>query len=294
MIRADSILKYIDMDRVDAPEFLYTFQAVQEAMHRLWLKPPELAEEDRAWLSARGVTSGQLDLFRSFSQVGSRADRIVLGMEIHPALQRWIGDATPRGVALAASGANGTMTGCHLRFLSTVPKVKFGSSCPLVHISSNVYWTSTGNGLWLVEGIFDGLALDKLGIAYASPSSGTWSAEQLQVALSLIKTRKPAFVVCAHDRDRVGLKENLFLWSVLRTFHEDVRIFLYPAGVKDMSELVCKHHEDPRLLGFENPEKVADLYLAMPYERLVNFDTYLEHRNTAYSNDRYLWNEPKP
>jgi len=95
--------------------------------------------------------------------------------------------------------------------------------------------------------------------------------------------------VVAHDNDRVGLKENLFLWSVLRKW-APVDIFLYPPFAKDMSELICKHHQDPRNIGPADPITVAEHYLSRPYEQLVDFDVYLDHRNTAYSNDRYQWN----
>lgn len=287
-IRADSILKYIDLDKVEAPGFLYTFTEVEAAVARLWRKRPELEDDITGWLLGRGVTEAQLGRFRSFSQVGSRADRIALGIEIHPAIKRWIGDGPLRGVAYPSG------RGCHLRFLSTVPKVKFGASVPLLHVSSNISFTGpealAKYGLWIVEGIFDGLALDRLGIPYCAPSSGTWSAEQLSILVSTIRLNSPSAVILAHDRDRVGLKENLFLWSVLQE-EAITRIFLYPEGVKDMAELVCKHGLDPRDIGPSDPLAVAELYLATPYEPLVDFDRYLDHRNTAYSNDRYAWSK---
>jgi hypothetical protein len=288
VIRADSILKYLDLAKVDSLEFLYTFNDIQAAVYRLWSKPPQLEPEERQWLKARGVIERQLEHFRSFSQVESRQDRISLGIEVHPAIQEWVGQTTPKGVAYPATGAHGTIVGCHLRFLSTVPKIKFGASCPLVHLSTNIFTLGGGDGVWLVEGIFDGLALDRLELPYVSPSSGTWSSEQLSNLISFLRHVRPPRVYAAHDGDRVGLKENLFLWSVLQEEFK-VEVFLYPPSIKDMAELVCKHHKDPRDIGSSDAITVAEHYLAQPYEPVVDFDRYLDHRNSAYSNDRYQW-----
>jgi len=291
-----SVAKYIDLEKVDSPDFIYGYEDVIDAV--LSHTSNNLEPELRDWLIDRGVTEEQVRSFRSFSQVRSRRHRIYLGIEVHPALQKWVGCSRPKGIMMSAFGCDGALSGVHLRMLSTVPKIKFGASVPLLHVSSNVWCCprlythapdfEPGMDVWLVEGIFDGLALDRVGKHYFSPSSGTWSCEQLFILVSQLRRCKPGRVICAHDNDRVGLKENLFLWSVLRPEFQ-TEIFAYPKGVKDMSELVCKHRSDPTSGSLVNAEKVAEQYLAMPYKPVVQFDHYLDFRNSAYNNDRYAW-----
>lgn len=287
-VAASSILRYVDISKVLNEDFIYTYDDIQEAVSELWAKDPALDPAAKTWLLGRGVTEQQLHMFRSFDQIQDYRRRVCLGVQIHPALESWIGHSVPAGVAYPGVGKGGKMVGCHLRFLSTVPKVKFGASCPLVHISSNVFTADCRNGVWLVEGLFDGLALDRLGLAYAAPSSGAWSSEQLGALISFLREKKPPVVYLAHDRDRVGAKENLILFSLLSE-EFNVRLFLYPEGIKDMSELVCKHRLDPRRIEPVSVEHLVRFYLSLPYQSLVDFDIYLDHRNTAYSNDRYNW-----
>lgn len=295
-LNRQSVAQYIDLTKVEDYEFVYGYDDVIDAVLNNTSNDLELSIRD--WLIDRGVTQEQVRSFRSFSQVRRRKERIALGIEIHPAIQKWVGCSTPQGVMMTAFGIDGAISGVHLRMLSTVPKIKFGASIPLLHIASNVWRYQrlyfhaapfqAGDDVWLVEGIFDGLALDTLGLHYFSPSSGTWSCEQLFSLISQLRKCKPGRVICAHDNDRVGMKENLFLWSVLKPEFQ-TEIFVYPPNVKDMSELICKHRSNPSEFLLANAERYAEKFLSLPYKPVIDFDHYLDFRNSAYSNDRYAW-----
>lgn len=286
-IQADSILRYLDLDLVDSPEFIFDHARLVAAVEEVRAMPEALTQANRDWLLGRGVTPGQLSKFRDIRQLTTREARIVLGAEIHPALQRWVGTTTPEGVLWPWTLGHGT----YVRLLSTVPKLKFGASVPLLHVGTNLGQLpcpDKGYLVWLVEGLFDGLALDSTLQTFCTPSSGTWSELQLFTLVSLLRQHHVAGLVVAHDNDRVGHKENLFLWSVLRQWWP-VHFVCYPKGVKDMSELICRDGCHPRSLKFSNPEQAAEAYLALPSQGVVDFDIYLDHRQASYSNDRYQW-----
>lgn len=286
-IRADSILPYLDLDQVDCPDFLFDYSQLVDEVDSIRAQPSVLAPANRAWLLGRGVTHRQLEQFRDIGQIGSRQGRIVLGAEIHPALQRWVGCTTPEGVLWPWTVGHGAF----VRLLSTVPKLKFGASVPLLHVGTNLEWLTCpaeGHDVWLVEGLFDGLALDRSGHAFCTPSSGSWSELQLFVLVSIMRQHHVRRVIVAHDNDRVGLKENLFLWAVLRQ-RWPVEFVSYPSGVKDMAELVCRDGRHPSSLNFISPEQAAEAFLALPPKGLVDYDVYLDHRQASYSNDNYQW-----
>lgn len=288
-VRKASIVPYIDESKIDAPDFLYSHKVVTTAMQRLMAQPPALHDnvKDWEWLINRGVTEKQLKKFRHFQQVEVAVDRIALGITIHPALSAWINEY-PMGFVYPAYDFNGQVVGNHLRFLSTVPKIKFGSACPLLFVSHNIEPESDVKRLWLVEGIFDGLAIDKCGGFYMCPSSGNWSAEQLWTLMAWLRQHPWVEVALAHDSDRVGVKENLLLYSVLTRMGHQVKIYCYPSGAKDMAEVVNKLNI-PLETTWVDVETYAEIYLKMPYDRVIDFDHYLNHRNTAYSNSRYQW-----
>lgn len=287
-IRAESILKYIDVTKANAPDFLFDRAELTKLVKYARHQPAyQLDAQAADWLLGRGVTHEQLGQFRSISQFEAKRTRVVLGAEIHPALQEWVGQAKPEGVIWPWTLGYGTF----VRLLSTVPKLKFGASVPLLHIASNVDELpepTEGHRVWLVEGLFDGLALDRLRLPFCAPSSGTWSEVQLFVLISHLRRMAVKEIVAAHDNDRVGLLENLFLAAFLGQWWP-VRCFCYPPGVKDMAELVCREKQNPADLPLAEMADIMERFLQTEYKPLVDYDLYLDHRQTAYSNSNYAW-----
>lgn len=287
-VDAETIKPYINEKFIDDDQFLYSYKSVVVAMERVMATQERTGDpEDWAWLAHRGVTYEQMKEFRHFNSVETGHDRIALGITIHLALADWI-TGCPTGFIYPAYDFNGRLVGNHLRFLSTVPKIKFGSACPQLFVSHNIKPGSVVKRLWLVEGVFDGLAVDKCGEFYMSPSSGNWSAEQMWTLMAWMRRHPEVEVALAHDSDRVGVKENLLLFSVLSRMGYKTKIYCYPSGAKDIAEVVNKLNV-PLEPTWVDPEAYAEIYLKMPYKRIISFNHYLDHRNTAYSNSRYHW-----
>lgn len=287
-VRASSMLPLIDLDMVDDPAFVYGQSEIEETLTSIFSQPVNLSTWEQQWLLDRGVIRRQLEDFRSFSAVTDLRQRIVSGIEIHPALQRWIGFSTPTGVLYPARNPSGKILGCHGRLFNTVPKIKFSSACPLVYVSSNLHRKLGQKTLWFVEGVFDGLALDRYDQQFVAPSSGYWMAEQLITAVAWALECGIETIICAHDRDRVGTKENLVLGSSLGRWF-NIEFVSYPDDSKDMSEYVCKNGRDPQTLPRTDLKSTVSYYLSLPYQKVVDFDAYLDHRNTAYSTENYRW-----
>jgi hypothetical protein len=287
-----SISQYIDPSRCADSQYVYPPSEVSRVASGL---KPGLEKETLKWVLGRGVTEEQVERFglTDAASLAELEDRIKTGISIHPALQEWIGQEWPGGIVFPTADLNGRVLGTFCRLLSTVPKMKFSAGVPGAYLYTNAgrrYAPKQARGgvIWLVEGVFDGLAADRAGGLFISPSSGFWSFEQLFALDSYLSVISPDEVVCAFDNDRVGSKNNLLATVGLAEYN--CTIARYPDRIKDMSELVCKHGLGLDAIGRMNGEEALNHYRSFKYEPLVNYDIYLGNRQASYSNDNYRWN----
>ena len=294
-----SIYDEIDWDAPAEDYESYGPSEISSALAEYVSRPEASALRDgelRGWLNARGVGDDQIEKWNVLSvrAIDDERARIVMGAEIHPALRRWIGHATPSGAIFPTPDENGRPIGCFCRFLSTVPKVKFGASIPGMHVMTNVVKGEDVDAVFFVEGVFDALAVEGMGESgwrFATPSSGAWTPEQIAIALRRISlARRPPAIVMAHDMDRVGAKTNAVVGACFRALGYRVE-FAEWDGAKDLAELAYrdgrrKIAERLRIVKFSD---VIRRYNAAKYERVVDYSAYLDNRHASYSNSNYAW-----
>lgn len=292
-----SILKEVDFDKeAEATEFSnYTPKEIQDALNRYQhcsaIKNPEL----KSWLNGRGVTDEQIEKYQMLDMfaIDDRRARICLGVEIHPVLQRWIGHSHPLGIIIPTKNENGEFNGCHCRFLSTVPKVKFGAAIPTMHIQTNLKKGDYPEALVFVEGVFDGLAIESSSPEwnFISPSSGFWTPEQIFITYKRIKHLKgKTKLIMAHDMDRVGLKTSLIVGALFAVLGFDIEFAEWNSEFKDPAELIFKGHRDfKNSVVFISPQDMIKKYNSKPYQPVVEYSSYLDHRHASYNNLNYSW-----
>lgn len=283
--------EFIEEDKIDSPDYVYSYKDVELALEP-YIDLPMVDTDDRIWLNKRGVSNHQIRKFGlfSFSTVMTELDRIQLGIEIHPATRKWVEQKTPEGVVIPVKTLEGKAIGCFLRFLSTVPKIKFGSAVPGAYVFTNLMAESEPKNIYFVEGVFDGLAVDKCGHHFICPSSGFWTPEQIFIADSILDRFPDCNKYAAFDNDRIGAKGTAFTCMVLKDHHVVPRLFNDP-DCKDMSELVNKLGKNIsfRNLRYCDVKEAVDHYQSFSYERIVTYDHYLDGRQAAYSNENYNW-----
>ena len=254
----------------------------------------------KSWLNDRGVSDEQIirhkliDLthlwsYDTFMQNCS-------GATIHPALRNWIAkDKTsnwiPDGIMTPVFNLDNEIVGCHNRFLSTVPQIKFASSIPNFHLFTNLRKGMKVNKIIIVEGVFDALAIDFISndrIGWIAPSTGFWTEEQLIYLIYTLQHFPDTEVISCFDNDRVGLKSNILLTYTLNKIGINTKIMNFTEG-KDPAEAIHKYKLTLEDLKEKTLKDASVQYKSMPHEPFKKFEDYMDNRHTSYSTENYRW-----
>lgn len=255
----------------------------------------------KKWLNNRGVSDDQIIRHKlidlRYIADYDEHDRNATGATIHPALRGWITEAEapdwiPNGVMIPVRDLNGNIIGCHNRFLSTVPKIKFASSIPNFHLFTNLRNNTTFKRIFIVEGSFDALAIETADpeAGWIAPSTGYWTAEQLINLVHVLDTFRHSEIISCFDNDLVGLKSNLLLTHALGMIKFNVSIMTFPKPAKDPAEAIFKY--GMKIDDIEKREYKSALieYAQAPREPLKKFEDYMNNRHASYSIENYRWN----
>lgn len=266
---------------------------------------PEL----KSWLNDRGVIDEQIIKYKlsdlSRANELSEEFQIACGATIHPALRKWITgnevkNNIPSGVLTPVFNLDNEIVGCHNRLLSTVPKIKFCSSIPNMWLFTNLRrgMEIEPKEIYIVEGVFDGLAIDKLAdsenkndIAFIAPSTGYWEPEQFIMLMNMLLEFPNSKIIPMFDNDRVGMKTNLATYyAIYQKLGLDTELKRWPKYAKDPSEAICKHNLSFKDLETISWEDLKKEYKNHPYEKTKDYEEYLSNRHASYNNKNYEWN----
>lgn len=255
------------------------------------------------WLNNRGVTDQQITKWKliDLSKLANYPSdkKNIAGASIHPALRNWIPygktiDWIPQGIMIPVFNLDNQVIGCHNRFLSTVPMIKFASSIPNFHLFTNLRNDSKVEKIYIVEGAFDALAIDLVAddkTGWISPSSGYWCEEQLINLISMLQNFPKAQIITMFDNDRVGIKSNVLLYLTLNSITINTIIMNFPEYAKDASEAICKYKMSLDDLEYKDFKELKEQYMQLPYEEYRPFEDYMDSRHASYSIDNYDWKQ---
>lgn len=304
---------YLDEDIAKSDtSHIYGLQDSADAVWQLTERLPATSaihnDSLREWLNGRGVSDDQILKYELIDLKWARKllddkSKAACGASIHPALRRWVGEDmapgwVPDGVMTPVRNINGLIIGCHNRLLSTVPKMKFCSSIPNLLLFHNLNRLSserdTTQSIFIVEGVFDGLAMETLGCNFIAPSTGYWTPEQLLLLVSMLDNFPNATIIPFFDRDRVGIKSNLALHRMLTSlgFKTELAYFANLQSdvvIKDPAQAIHQYKLDRSYIMFSTRENMLEYYKSLPHEHYKQYDAYLSNRHASYSNDNYNW-----
>ena len=223
------------------------------------------------WLSGRGVDERAVRRYGlgSLHYVGRHASEReldVLGISLHPMLSLLMRDDLDAGGVLFPLYGTAGLMNLTVRRISDVGKLKYTQSCPELH----VWGVDDGSGpVWVCEGLFDMMALHRLGQSAVIASSAMWSVPQLMQLEQLADD----FCIFA-DNDKVGIRSAAVLQSFLIARNKRACIYV-SSHAKDPAEHVLEMG-----LGLDcvKPLVVTPGSLEQYPDQEFNFTRYLKNR----------------
>ena len=206
----------------------------------------------------------------------------ILGATSHPILKQFLDDGIENGGIIIPLFENGKLINCAIRKLNIgndklsekfeKPKtktLKYSLACPDIPVwgLDNI---DNGDEIWITEGIFDMIALQKLGKKSVSCSSAMWSGLQLYKILE----KTPSRIIIVSDNDNVGLRVS----AILRDFFEYCRI-----DTRVVISRVCKdpaEHYFQREKGLDDfiDIEITNEMIESKEDDTFNFINYLKNR----------------
>jgi hypothetical protein len=241
------------------------------------------------FLLDRGVTRDSILKYTILhsSQLTER-QRVLAGATIHPDISLPL-EEEPECIVFPVRDRDSRVLGCHCRYLNTLPYIKFTSSIPNFYLYSNLHTLDhQPEEVWIVEGVFDALALGDVSndIYWLSPSSGYFSECHYFNASKYLKDIKKINVLL--DSDAVGTRSAVVLKEYYGNQRE-VNIYSIPEG-KDPAEFFIKHD------GFIGDLKLmSDDDLKQQYseskrtKEISNFSDYLSNREIQGEQSNYSY-----
>lgn len=180
-------------------------------------------EREYDYLINRGV--GEMTILSNkllgLSSIKDKEHLRVLGATVHPILRNFLDDGLKGGGIIIPLFEDGKLVNCSIRKISLensdTKTLKYSLACPDVPVWG-LEEISENSEIWLTEGIFDMIAVNKMGKNGVSCSSAMWSGIQLYQVLK----KNPSNIVIVADNDAVGLRtasilKDLFEYYLIQT-----------------------------------------------------------------------------
>ena len=180
-------------------------------------------EKEYEYLINRGV--GEMTILSNkllgLSSITDKEHLRILGATVHPILRNFLDDGLKGGGIVIPLFENGKLVNCSIRKISLensdTKTLKYSLACPDVPVWG-LEQMEENSEIWLTEGIFDMIAVNKMGKNGVSCSSAMWSGIQLYQVLQ----NKPSNIVIVADKDDVGLRtasilKDLFEYYLIQT-----------------------------------------------------------------------------
>jgi hypothetical protein len=207
----------------------------------------------------------------------------MIGATSHPVLKQFLDDGIENGGIIIPLFENDKLVNCAIRKLNIgkdnltekfdpprTKTLKYSLACPDVPV-----WglndIEEKEEIWVTEGIFDMMALRRLGRKSVSCSSAMWSAIQLYRILE----RKPNSIVIVSDNDNVGLRVSATLRDFFEDYKINTKVVVSKIG-KDPAEHYFQKHKG--LEDFIDIEITNDM-IELKVDDSFNFINYLKNRN---------------
>ena len=193
-------------------------------------------EREYEYLINRGV--GEMTILSNkllgLSSITDKEHLRILGATVHPILRNFLDDGLKGGGIVIPLFENGKLVNCSIRKISLensdTKTLKYSLACPDVPVWG-LEQMKENSEIWLTEGIFDMIAVNKMGKNGVSCSSAMWSGIQIYQVLQ----KNPSNIVIVADNDVVGLRTASILKDLFEYYLIQTRV-LVSKFAKDAAE----------------------------------------------------------
>lgn len=193
-------------------------------------------EREYEYLINRGV--GEMTILSNkllgLSSIKDKEYLRILGATVHPILRNFLDDGLKGGGIIIPLFENNRLVNCSIRKISLensdTKTLKYSLACPDVPVWG-LEQIEEDTEIWLTEGIFDMIAVNKMGKNGVSCSSAMWSGIQLYQVLQ----KNPSNIVIVADNDAVGLRTASILKDLFEYYLIQTRV-LVSKFAKDAAE----------------------------------------------------------
>jgi hypothetical protein len=230
-------------------------------------------ESEYEYLINRGIGEQTILNYKLFglSSIENKEHLKVLGATTHPIMKKFIEDGLSGGGIVIPLFEGDELVNCAIRKISIENNkksktLKYSLACPDIPVwgLDNI---NTGDEIWLTEGIFDMIAINKMGKKAVSCSSAMWSGIQLYKILD----KKPKGITIVADNDNVGLRTA----SILRDLFD---YYLIPTRI-----VVSKFAKDAAEHYFQKMRNLDDFI-----EIEITDDIFIEHKEETFDFINHL------
>lgn len=203
------------------------------------------------------------------SSIKNRKDLEILGATCHPILSKVLDDGIENGGIMIPLFEDGQLINCAIRKINSSKSLKYGLSCPDVPI-----WgldiLNEGDEIWITEGLFDMMALVKMGKKAISCSSAMWTGLQLYKLIE----KEPKTVNIFSDNDQVGIRTSVILKNLLNEYNIDCNIYISHLAKDAAEHIFQKERYLSDLTELKKPEEL----LKNKYDDSFDFLKHLKNR----------------
>ena len=203
------------------------------------------------------------------SSIKNRKDLEILGATCHPILSKFLDDGIENGGIMIPLFEENYLVNCAIRKINSSNSLKYSLSCPDVPIWG-IERINKSDEVWITEGLFDMMALVKMGKKAISCSSAMWTGLQLYKLIE----KEPKTVNIFSDNDQVGIRTSVILKNLLNEYSIDCHIYISQLAKDAAEHIFQKERYLSDITELTNPEKL----LKNKYDDSFDFLKHLKNR----------------
>jgi hypothetical protein len=267
------VLVNINEFDLESEDVYVTKEELKELSSLIFENIGSFSESEFDYLTSRGIGEDTILQYRllGISSIKDYRHLEILGATCHPTCRGFLEDGIEHGgIIIPLFDEEDFLVNCAIRKINSHKSLKYSLACPDVPVWGIDNISKNESEIWICEGIFDMIALRKLGKKSVSCSSAMWSGLQLY---KIIQT-KPQKVCIFSDNDEVGLRTSGILKDFFTIYGIECNVF------------ISRFAKDPAEHYFQKERNLSDLIEIEIDENLIqsnqdesfNFIEYLKNR----------------
>lgn len=265
----------VDIDEFDleAEDIIVTKEDLNSLSSLISENIGNFTEDEFDYLINRGIGEQTILSWKllGLSSIKNYRDLEIIGATCHPTTRKFLEDGIKNGgIIIPLFDENDILINCAIRKINSHKSLKYSLACPDIPVWGLDNISKKESEIWICEGIFDMIALRKLGKKAVSCSSSMWSSLQLYQIIKI----KPTKICIFSDNDEVGLRTSGILRDFFEIYGIDCNIFISNVAKDPAEHYFQKDRSMYDLMEIEVDESLIQLN----QDESFNFIKYLKNR----------------